>query len=191
MTAAVWRSFRLVLATGYPCIPGKRIVSPLKQTTYASLRRHVRLSKFSATKRDRNRAYLGESRKRRARAMYTAVWTASGVVTIPKESSLSTPRSEVMSVFGDFQRVWVQRFPDSALPAAWEEDVRANLVKHKQKVIDQNWNIHSNLSDYYSRGIRVNLLEKWFPLKLLMSHWPCFSDVLQYEVSSILIEMTY
>lgn len=39
-----------------------------------------------------------------------------------------------MSVFGDFQRVWVQRFPDSALPAAWEEDVRANLVKHKQKV---------------------------------------------------------
>lgn len=41
-----------------------------------------------------------------------------------------------MSVFGDFQRVWVQRFPDSALPAAWEEDVRANLVKHKQKVSD-------------------------------------------------------
>ncbi|KAK2581864.1 hypothetical protein KPH14_002327 [Odynerus spinipes] len=40
-----------------------------------------------------------------------------------------------MSVFGDFQRVWVQRFPDSALPAAWEEDVRANLVKHKQKVM--------------------------------------------------------
>ncbi|XP_046744957.1 active breakpoint cluster region-related protein [Diprion similis] len=39
-----------------------------------------------------------------------------------------------MSVFGDFQRVWVQRFPDSTLPAAWEEDVRANLVKHKQKV---------------------------------------------------------
>ncbi|XP_066588300.1 active breakpoint cluster region-related protein-like [Prorops nasuta] len=39
-----------------------------------------------------------------------------------------------MSVFGDFQRVWVQRFPDSALPAAWEEDVRANLVKHKKKV---------------------------------------------------------
>ncbi|XP_034941803.1 active breakpoint cluster region-related protein [Chelonus insularis] len=39
-----------------------------------------------------------------------------------------------MSVFGDFQRVWVERFPDSALPAAWEEDVRANLIKHKQKV---------------------------------------------------------
>lgn len=39
-----------------------------------------------------------------------------------------------MSVFGDFQRVWLQRFPNSALPAAWEEDVRANLAKHKQKV---------------------------------------------------------
>lgn len=39
-----------------------------------------------------------------------------------------------MSVFGDFQRVWVQRFPESVLPAAWEEDVRANLAKHKQKV---------------------------------------------------------
>jgi breakpoint cluster region protein len=28
----------------------------------------------------------------------------------------------------------VQRFPGSELPAAWEEDVRANLSKHKQKV---------------------------------------------------------
>lgn len=39
-----------------------------------------------------------------------------------------------MSVFGDFQQVWSQRFPHSTLPAAWEEDVRANLAKHKQKV---------------------------------------------------------
>lgn len=39
-----------------------------------------------------------------------------------------------MSVFGDFQQVWSQRFPHSSLPAAWEEDVRANLAKHKQKV---------------------------------------------------------
>lgn len=39
-----------------------------------------------------------------------------------------------MSVFGDFRKVWVQRFPGSELPAAWEEDVRANLSKHKQKV---------------------------------------------------------
>lgn len=39
-----------------------------------------------------------------------------------------------MSVFGDFQQVWFQRFPESPLPGAWEEDVRANLAKHKQKV---------------------------------------------------------
>lgn len=39
-----------------------------------------------------------------------------------------------MSVFGDFQQVWLQRFPESPLPGAWEEDVRANLEKHKQKV---------------------------------------------------------
>lgn len=40
-----------------------------------------------------------------------------------------------MSVFGDFQQVWLQRFPESPLPGAWEEDVRANLLKHKQKVL--------------------------------------------------------
>nr|CAH7760412.1 unnamed protein product [Callosobruchus chinensis] len=40
-----------------------------------------------------------------------------------------------MSVFGDFQQVWLQRFPESPLPGAWEEDVRANLAKHKQKVL--------------------------------------------------------
>ncbi|XP_049791819.1 active breakpoint cluster region-related protein [Schistocerca nitens] len=39
-----------------------------------------------------------------------------------------------MSVFGDFRNVWAQRFPGSSLPAAWEEDVRTNLAKHKQKV---------------------------------------------------------
>jgi breakpoint cluster region protein len=39
-----------------------------------------------------------------------------------------------MSVFGDFRNVWVQRFPGSDLPAAWEDNVRANLEKHKQKV---------------------------------------------------------
>lgn len=54
-----------------------------------------------------------------------------------------------MSVFGDFQRVWVQRFPDSALPAAWEEDVRANLVKHKQKVSE------ASATGYYAHlGVR-------------------------------------
>ena len=39
-----------------------------------------------------------------------------------------------MSVFGDFQRVWLDRYPDSTLPDDWEENVKANLVKHKQKV---------------------------------------------------------
>lgn len=39
-----------------------------------------------------------------------------------------------MSVYGDFRNVWVRRFPGSELPAAWEDDVRANLTKHRQKV---------------------------------------------------------
>ncbi|KAJ8883496.1 hypothetical protein PR048_015340 [Dryococelus australis] len=38
-----------------------------------------------------------------------------------------------MSVFGDFRAVWAQRFPGSELPAAWEQDVRANLSKHRQR----------------------------------------------------------
>ncbi|EAA12056.5 AGAP000865-PA [Anopheles gambiae str. PEST] len=39
-----------------------------------------------------------------------------------------------MSVFGDFQRMWVQRFPQSSLSDAWEQDVRASLERHKQKI---------------------------------------------------------
>lgn len=42
--------------------------------------------------------------------------------------------SAIMSVFGDFQQVWSQRFPQSDLPDAWEEDIRANLEKHNLKV---------------------------------------------------------
>ncbi len=38
------------------------------------------------------------------------------------------------SVFSDFCQAWVARFPGSELPAAWEEDVRANLKRHKTKV---------------------------------------------------------
>lgn len=37
-----------------------------------------------------------------------------------------------MSLYGDFRRVWMERFPESDLPAAWEEDVRSNLMKHRQ-----------------------------------------------------------
>ena len=39
-----------------------------------------------------------------------------------------------MSSFSIFQ-AWTSRFPQSELPAAWEEDVRANLSKHRTKVI--------------------------------------------------------
>ena len=39
-----------------------------------------------------------------------------------------------MSSFSIFQ-AWTSRFPQSELPAAWEEDVRANLSKHRTKVV--------------------------------------------------------
>jgi hypothetical protein len=42
--------------------------------------------------------------------------------------------SNTASVYSDFCQAWVSRFPGSDLPAAWEEDVRANLKKHKSKV---------------------------------------------------------
>lgn len=41
-----------------------------------------------------------------------------------------------MSVFADFQRMWMKRFPDNALSSEWENDVRFSLQRHKQKVID-------------------------------------------------------
>lgn len=41
-----------------------------------------------------------------------------------------------MSVFSDFQRMWMQRFPQSSLSDAWEFDVRASLQRHKQKMDD-------------------------------------------------------
>ena len=37
-------------------------------------------------------------------------------------------------VFADFRQAWGARFPGSELPDAWEEDVRANLKKHRTKV---------------------------------------------------------
>ncbi|KAG8181370.1 hypothetical protein JTE90_008841 [Oedothorax gibbosus] len=43
-----------------------------------------------------------------------------------------------MSVFGDFQKAWAERFPGCELPQAWEEDVRANLTKHRQRVAALN-----------------------------------------------------
>uniref|UniRef100_A0A0A1XHH4 Breakpoint cluster region protein n=1 Tax=Zeugodacus cucurbitae TaxID=28588 RepID=A0A0A1XHH4_ZEUCU len=41
-----------------------------------------------------------------------------------------------MSVFNDFQRLWMQRFPQSSLSDAWEQDVRASLERHKLKIIE-------------------------------------------------------
>ncbi|XP_017048271.1 active breakpoint cluster region-related protein isoform X2 [Drosophila ficusphila] len=39
-----------------------------------------------------------------------------------------------MSVFDDFQRLWMQRFPQSSLSDAWEQDVRASLERHKSRI---------------------------------------------------------
>lgn len=41
-----------------------------------------------------------------------------------------------MSIFADFQRMWMKRFPDNALSSEWENDVRFSLQQHKQKVVD-------------------------------------------------------
>ncbi|XP_039153833.1 active breakpoint cluster region-related protein isoform X1 [Drosophila simulans] len=41
-----------------------------------------------------------------------------------------------MSVFDDFQRLWMQRFPQSSLSDAWEQDVRASLERHKVRIIE-------------------------------------------------------
>ncbi|GAB0093246.1 uncharacterized protein DMENIID0001_083250 [Sergentomyia squamirostris] len=39
-----------------------------------------------------------------------------------------------MSVFSDFQRMWEQKFPHKSLSVAWEQDVRASLSRHRQKI---------------------------------------------------------
>lgn len=39
-----------------------------------------------------------------------------------------------MSVFSDFQRMWVEKFPDSSLSDAWEQDVRQSLTRHRQRI---------------------------------------------------------
>ncbi|KAH8295982.1 hypothetical protein KR018_008982 [Drosophila ironensis] len=39
-----------------------------------------------------------------------------------------------MSVFDDFQRLWMERFPQSSLSDAWEQDVRASLERHKVRI---------------------------------------------------------
>ena len=49
-------------------------------------------------------------------------------------SAHNNPGNDATSVFSDFCQAWGARFPGSELPDAWEEDVRANLKKHKTKV---------------------------------------------------------
>lgn len=41
-----------------------------------------------------------------------------------------------MSVFSDFQRMWMMRFPDNSLSSEWEQDVKSSLHRHKQKISD-------------------------------------------------------
>lgn len=44
--------------------------------------------------------------------------------------------AKTMSVFSDFRRMWMKRFPDNSLSTEWEADVRVSLQRHKQKVDD-------------------------------------------------------
>lgn len=41
-----------------------------------------------------------------------------------------------MSVFNDFQRMWMDRFPNSSLSDEWEKDVRASLTSHREKIVE-------------------------------------------------------
>lgn len=41
-----------------------------------------------------------------------------------------------MSVFYDFQRLWMERFPQSTLSDTWEQDVHASLERHKLKIME-------------------------------------------------------
>lgn len=45
-------------------------------------------------------------------------------------------QQQQQSVFGDFQRMWVQRFPQSSLSDAWELDVRASLQRHRGRIAE-------------------------------------------------------
>lgn len=49
-------------------------------------------------------------------------------------TTAATSSESKRSVFGDFQRMWMQRFPQSSLSDAWEVDVRASLQRHRQRI---------------------------------------------------------
>lgn len=74
-----------------------------------------------------------------------------------------------MSVFGDFQKAWAQRFPGCELPQAWEEDVRANLTKHRQKLAALNAELEKE--EFY-----VEYLENLLAHVERVKHTPHLSD---------------
>lgn len=39
-----------------------------------------------------------------------------------------------MSVFRDFEKLWQEKFPDSALSKDWESDIRASLNRHRDRI---------------------------------------------------------
>lgn len=59
---------------------------------------------------------------------------AAGVSAVAASATATT--SDKRSVFGDFQRMWMQRFPQSSLSDAWEVDVRASLQRHRQRIAE-------------------------------------------------------
>ena len=78
--------------------------------------------------------------------------------------------SAANSVYSDFCQAWISRFPGSDLPAAWEEDVRANLKKHKSKVA-QPRPLNPTLPAFFRRNSsRVRILQK-LQLRLLCRRW--------------------
>lgn len=58
-----------------------------------------------------------------------------------------------MSVFSDFQRMWLMRFPDNSLSNEWEQDVKTSLHRHKQKIIDLSKELEQEMLyvDYLER----------------------------------------
>jgi hypothetical protein len=61
-----------------------------------------------------------------------------------------------MSTLGDFLKVWERRFPGSDLPSDWEDDVRVNLSKHRQKVrsLEEELDKEKTYVEYLERLLR-------------------------------------
>lgn len=61
-----------------------------------------------------------------------------------------------MNTYGDFRKAWDRKFPGNELPADWEENVRVNLRKHKQKVrsLEEELSKEKNYVEYLERLLR-------------------------------------